>query len=239
MEYAFMGLEPGFRNELLAALPVGELDQLRPNLHPVTFVMRQVLHEVGAPIDEVFFLESGLVSLTADTKDTGLVEVGMTGREGFVGTSVPLNARASAVHQTIVQMPGAGNRMRAPAFRDALATLPAFRDRCLRYVQFVMVQTSQSAACNVRHEMPERLARWLLMCRDRHDSDDLPMTQEFLSYMLGVRRAGVSVVANALQSTGAIRLSRGTLTVLDRAVLEEEACSCYGMIEDSRKSIMG
>ncbi len=230
---------PAFRNELLAALPAEELDQLRPNLHPATFVLRQVLHEVGTPIDDVFFPESGLVSLTADTKDTGFVEVGMTGREGFVGTAVPLNAQASAVHQAIVQMPGTGHRLRAPAFRDALAAMPVLRDRCLRYVQFVMVQTAQSAACNARHEMPERLARWLLMCRDRTDSDELPMTQEFLSYMLGVRRAGVSVVANALQSTGVIRLSRGHLTVLDRAGLEQEACSCYRLIEDSRKQIVG
>ena len=129
--------------------------------------------------------------------------------------------------------------MRALAFREALAVMPALRDQCLRYVQFVMVQTAQSAACNVRHELPERLARWLLMCRDRTDSDELPMTQEFLSYMLGVRRAGVSVVANALQSTGFIRQSRGSLTILDRAGLEQEACSCYRMIEDSRKQIIG
>ena len=230
---------PAFRNELLAALPADELDRLRPDLHPATFVLRQVLHEVGSPMDDVFFPESGLVSLTADTKDTGLVEVGMTGREGFIGTAVPLNAKADAVHQAIVQMPGAGHRMRAPAFRDALAAMPVLRDLCLRYVQFVMVQTAQSAACNARHELPERLARWLLMSRDRIDSDDLPMTQEFLSYMLGVRRAGVSVVANALQSTGVIRLSRGHLTVLDRAGLQEEACSCYEMIENNRKRIMG
>ncbi len=235
-----MGFDaPVFRNELLAALPMDELEQLRPNLHPVTFVLRQVVHEVGSPIDDVFFPESGLVSLTADTRDTGLVEVGMTGREGFVGTAVPLNAKASAVHQAIVQIPGTGHRMRAPVFRDALATMPVLRDWCLRYVQFVMVQTAQSAACNARHEMPERLARWLLMSRDRTDCDDLPMTQEFLSYLLGVRRAGVSVVANALQSTGVIRLSRGNLTVLDRAGLEEQACSCYQVIKDSRKSIMG
>lgn len=230
---------PVFRNELLSALPLDELDQLRPDLHAVTFVLRQVLHEIGSPIDDVFFPESGLVSLTADTKDTGLVEVGMTGREGFVGTAVPLNASPSAVHQAIVQIPGSGYRMRAPMFRDALAAMPALRDRCLRYIQFVMVQTAQSAACNARHDMPERLARWLLMSHDRIDSDDLPMTQEFLSYMLGVRRAGVSAVANALQATGAVRLSRGHLTVLDRAGLEDEACSCYRLIEDSRKQITG
>ena len=229
---------PVFRNDLLSFLPSDELERLRPHLRPVTLVLHQVLHEVGSSIDDVFFPESGLVSLTADTKDSGLVEVGMTGREGFVGTAVPLNTEARAVHQAIVQIPGTAHRMRAPDFRDALAAMPALRDWCLRYVQFVMVQTAQAAACNARHEMPERLARWLLMSHDRIDCDELPMTQEFLSYLLGVRRAGVSVVANALQSTGVIRLSRGSLTVLDRAGLEEQACSCYQMIRDSRRVIM-
>ena len=228
-----------FRNDLLASLPPDELDQLRPNLHPATFVFRQVVHEVGSPLDDVFFPESGLISLTADTSDTGLVEVGMTGREGFVGTAVLLNPQALATHQAIVQLPGTGHRMRAPLFREALATMPSLQERCLRYVQFVMMQGAQSAACNARHELPERLARWLLMSRDRADDDEMPMTQEFLSYMLGVRRAGVSVVASALQSTGVIRLSRGHVTVLDRPGLEQEACSCYRMIEDSRRSIMG
>ena len=162
----------------------------------------------------------------------------MTGREGFAGTSVPLNASATAIHRAIVQMPGAGNRMRASTFQDALATMPSFRDRCLRYVQFVMVQASQSAACNARHGMPGRLARWLLMSLDRNDTAILPMTQEFLSYMLGVRRAGVSVVVNGLQATGAIRLARGKLTVLDRTLLESEACSCYQFVKDCRANIL-
>ena len=172
---------PAFRNELLAALPPDELDQLSPNLHPTMFVLRQVLRESGSSFDDVFFPEGGLVSLTADTKDIGFVVVGMTGRESFVGTAVPLNAKAIAVHQAMVQIPGSGHRMRASAFRDAMAVMPVFRNRCLRYVQFVMLRTAQLAACNARHEMPERLARWLLLSRDRIDCDELPTMQEFLS----------------------------------------------------------
>lgn len=229
----------GLSNELLCSLPPDELNRLRPYLSPVTLVLSQILHEVEAPVDEVYFLETGLISLTADTNDKGQVEVGMTGREGFVGLSVLLNPEPVSVHRALVQVPGRAHRLRAATFREVLEVSPALRDRCLRYVQVMLVQNSQVAACNARHSLPERLARWLLMSRDRIDGDELPMTQEFLSYMLGVRRAGISVVANALQSQGLIRQSRGRITLLDRAGLEKRACSCYGIIERSRARIMG
>ncbi len=228
----------GFRNELLRSLPANELALMRPCLLPVTFVMSQVLHEAEAPIDEVYFLESGLVSLTADTSDNGLVEVGMTGREGFVGVTMLLSPQPVSVHRAFVQIPGRAYRVRATAFRELTGTLPVLRDRCLRCVQVMLMQSSQIAACNARHDLPGRLARWLLMSRDRIDGDDLPMTQEFLSYMLGVRRAGISVVANALQSQGLIRQSRGRITILDRSGLEGKACACYRLIERNRARIM-
>ena len=228
-----------FRNELLRALPADELQRLRPHLVPVTLVVSQVLHEAEARIDEVFFLESGLAFLTADTRDHGLVEVGTTGRDGFVGLAVLLSPEPFSVHRAFVQIPGRAYRLRATALREMAEALPTLRDRCLRYVQVMLMQNSQIAACNARHELPGRLARWLLMSRDRIDGDDLPMTQEFLSAMLGVRRAGISVVANALQTQGLIRQSRGRITVLDRAGLEEKACTCYRMIEHNRARIMG
>ena len=231
--------QPSFRNELLAALPKDVQAQLRPHLRRVSLSMEQELHEVGNPIDYVYFVEAGLVSLTAETGDNGFVEVGMTGREGLVGTAALLNPDAVAVHRAIVQISGTALRMDAPTLRGLVEQHPALRDRCLRYLQVVMVQTSQAAACNARHELPERLARWLLMVRDRADSDEVPMTQEFLSYMLGVRRAGVSVVASALQAQGLIQQSRGRVAILDRAGLEQEACPCYRLIEDSRRQIMG
>ncbi len=227
------------RNELLRALPAADLERIRPHLMPVTLVLSQVLHEFDAPTDETFFVESGLVSLTADTNDNGQVEVGMTGREGFVGLAALLSPTPISIHRAFVQVPGRANRIQNTVFRRLVDQSPALRDRCLRYVNVMLVQNSQIAACNARHGLPERLARWLLMSRDRIDFDDLPMTQEFLSYMLGVRRAGVSVVANALQAQGLIRQSRGRITLLDRAGLEAKACSCYGLLERSRARIMG
>jgi CRP-like cAMP-binding protein len=228
-----------FRNELLCSLPTGDLDRIRPYLKPVTLVLSQVLHEVDAALDNAYFIESGLISLTANTGDSGQVEVGMTGREGFVGLAALLNPTPYSIHRALVQVPGRANRIQTTILRELVVASPALRDRCLLFIQVMLVQNSQIAACNARHSLQERLARWLLMSRDRIDTDDLPMTQECLSYMLGVRRAGVSVVANALQAEGLIRQSRGRITLLDHAGLQAKACSCYHVVERSRTQIMG
>ena len=229
---------PEYRNALLASLPSAELEVLAPQLRPVSLVAQQVLHERGNPVEDVYFLESGVVSLTADTGDVALVEVGMTGREGLVGTAAVLTEKALSIHRGLVQQPGTAHRMSAAAFRAATLSLPQFRQRCFCQVHLTMIQTAQSAACNARHELPQRLARWLLMSHDRADGNDLPMTQEFLSYMLGVRRAGVSVVTSMLQGAGIIRQSRGRLTILDRARLETQACPCYRLVEENRMQVM-
>ncbi|RYF11633.1 MAG: Crp/Fnr family transcriptional regulator [Oxalobacteraceae bacterium] len=231
--------EPGFRNELLAVLSKEDVEPLRSRLQRVKLISEQVLHEPSEHLDHVYFPEEGVVCLTADTQDAGIVEVGMIGRDGMIGVSVMLNPDPTAVHRALVQVPGIATRMQTAVFNELVDRSPAFRDRCLRYIQVLMVQTAQAAACNARHELPERLARWLLMSHDKLDRDDMPMTQEFLAYMLGVRRTGVSQVANTLQSTGAIRQSRGRITILDRSLLEAEACNCYRFIEDSRRKIMG
>jgi len=196
------------------------------------------LSSYGALIEDVYFVQEGLVCLTADTGDNGYVEVGMTGRDGLVGASVLLDPDAVSAHRLLVQVPGHALRMRAAVLREAIEQCPVLHDRCLRYLQVLMIQASQSAACNARHEMPERLARWLLMTRDRVDTDELPILHEFLAQMIGVRRAGVSIVASALQATGAIRQGRGRITVLDRARLEAEACHCYHFTEAHRRRIM-
>ena len=225
-------------NQILAALSAEDSERMRPHLHRVALIMEQVLHEAGDPLEEVYFVEAGLVSLTANTGDHGMVEVGMTGREGLVGTSALLSPHAQAIHRALVQIGGSAWRMRSAVLREMMEQSPALRDRCFGYLQVVMAQTSQSAACNARHELPERLARWLLMSRDRADSDTIPMTQEFLSYMLGVRRAGVSIAVAALRARGLIQQSRGHMAILDRAGLEQQSCTCYRLIEDSRKQIM-
>jgi CRP-like cAMP-binding protein len=227
-----------FRNEILASLPDDDITALMPMLTRVSLVSQQVLHERETPIVDVFFIENGIASLSADTLDEGQVEVGLTGWEGFVGASVILNPDALSVHRAFVQVNGSAYRMSAVALRAAIERSGRLRDRCLRYVDLLMVQTSQAAACNARHNLPERLARWLLMTRDRVDTHHLPVTQEFLSIMLGVRRAGVSLAASALQTGGLIRQSRGRITIIDNAGLEAASCDCYRIIQQSRNRIL-
>jgi CRP-like cAMP-binding protein len=229
--------EAVYRNHILAASPAVELELLRPHLSRMTMVSGQVLHEANSPVTDVFFIENGVVSLAADTHDQGRVEVGLLGREGFAGASVILNAKPWSVHRAFTQAPGDVYRMSAAALRSAVEQSASLRHRCLRHVEMLMVQTSQVAACNARHNLSERLARWLLMVRDRIDDGNLPMTQEFLSVMLGVRRSGVSVAASTLQAAGLIRLSRGYVTILDHDGLAAASCDCYRIIEQSRKRI--
>ena len=211
-------------NRILAALPSAERNQLQPLLQPVRFALQQVLHEIGKPIDAVYFVGSGLISVTADTHDHGLVEVGMIGRESFAGGQLLLHPLGPAIHRSFAQIPGTAHILPARDFLHALQTLPVFRDLCHRALQFLMVQTSQTAACNARHELPGRLARWLLMSLDRMDGDTLPVKHEFLSSMLGVRRAGVSTVVGSLEHAGLIRTARGQITIVDRPGLEHHAC---------------
>ncbi len=228
-----------YKNDILKAMPAEVLDALRPHLMHVQIVMSQVLHEVGGPIDDVYFVEEGLVSLTADTQDAGQVEVGMIGHDGIAGLSALLVPGTVAYHRAFVQAPGFALRMRTTTLREMADRYPAFRDQCLRFQQLMMNEAAQSAACNARHELPKRLARWLLTTCDRLASDEVPMTQEFMSFMLGSRRAGVSAVATALSEQGMIRQMRGRMIVLDRGKLEHEACPCYRLVEDRRQQIMG
>ena len=227
------------RNEILAALPLAEIALLRVHLHHITMVSGQVLHEPNRPIMDVFFVDEGIVSLAASTHDNGRTEVGLTGREGLVGVSALLNPEPYSAYRSFTQVKGGAYRISTAAFRSAIDQSATLRDRCLRYVETLMVQSSQVAACNTRHNLPERLARWLLMVRDRIDSDNLPMTQEFLSVMLGVRRSGVSVAASTLQAGGLIRVQRGHVMVLDPDGLEAASCDCYRTIQASRERILG
>lgn len=230
---------PRFCNRLLAALAPSGLEFLRPHLHgPVELAQGQTLHVRGHPIAEVYFPETGVASLTAGTLD-GDVEVGLTGREGFVGAAILLDPGAVALHQAFVQIPGTAWRVPAPALCQAVEQSPVLREHLLRYVYFLMAQSGQTVACNTRHTVPQRLARWLLMVHDRVDGDLLALRQEAVSLMLGVRREGVSVAAGALQASGLIRQSRGRITVLDRRGLEEAACGCYCAVRDSQGRILG
>lgn len=217
-------------NRLLASLPASAFAALRQDLEPVPLPLKQVLSAPGAPVAHVFFPESGMVSLVHPLEDGAQIEVGVIGREGFVGVPALLGADTSPT-EAMVQIPGSGLRLAVAVFRDQLRQSQPLSDLLLRYAQALHVQVAQTAACNGRHVLPERLARWLLMARDRADSDELPLSHEFLSMMLGARRVGVTLALGALRTAGIIRNRHGKVTIVDRAALEEASCECYRSIK--------
>jgi CRP-like cAMP-binding protein len=227
------------RNRLLAALPPEALAALRPRLEPVELPLRKTLHAVGEPITSIYFPETGYVSMLATLEDGDSAEVGLVGREGMVGLPVLLGAECDDI-EAMVQNPGTALRMDARAFRAELDRAPAVRTLLLRYALVHHGQVARTAACNGRHHTDQRLARWLLMAHDRTTgNDEFPMTHEFLSMMLGVRRAGVTMAAGQLQKAGFIRYERGCVEVTDRPGLESVACECYGVVRRASDILLG
>jgi CRP-like cAMP-binding protein len=226
------------RNGLLAALPPDDFARLAPTLWPVRLDMKQVLHEPERPIEAVYFPEAGMVSLVARLEDGAGQEVGLVGREGVVGLAVALGAESVGT-EALVQADGAALRVNADELRAAFEQSAALRTLLLRYAQVFLAQVTQTAACNGRHTVDERLARWLLMAHDRADGDEFVMTQEFMAMMLGVRRAGVSVAIGILQKAGVIGHAYGRVTILDRAGLEAASCECYGAVQRQFGRLLG
>ncbi len=220
-----------FRNTILAALPAVELALLRPHLIRTSLVNAQPIHEAGERIDQVYFFEHGFASMVAVSDDSGgSVEVGLVGWDSMVGLGVLLNPYAIAFNRTMVQNPGVAYRMSTAALLTVLEQAPILHAMLLRGVEVLMAQVAQTAACNSRHALPQRCARWLLLAQDRVEGDELRLTQEFLSMMLAVRRSGVTVALQTLQSEGFIRSGRGRILVCDRAGLEGAACECYDRV---------
>jgi CRP-like cAMP-binding protein len=218
-------------NRLLRALSPDDLDPLRPHLEPVPLPQKQTLSSAGTPIDHVYFPQGGMVSLVQPLENGTLIEVGMIGNEGLVGTPVLLGADSSPL-ETIVQIPGSALRMQVSAFREEVDRRTGLLVMLLRYVQALHIQVSLTAACNGRHTVPERLARWLLTAHDRSTNDQLPLSHEFLSQMLGVRRAGVTVALGTLKTAGLIRNTHAQVHIIDRVGLEAASCECYHTVRD-------
>jgi CRP-like cAMP-binding protein len=220
---------------VLAALPPADYRRLARSLQPVNLEFGTILCEAGASIRHVYFPLDSLVSLLAAVGDGDPLEVGLVGKEGMVGTPLALGSPTSPV-QELVQ--GAGKALRMPAkhFVAELARSPRLRrllDRCI----FLNMSTAmQVAACNKSHVLEARLARWLLMVRDRLATETFFLTQEFLARMLGVRRAGVNETAGVLQGRSLIRYTRGRITILDTAGLTSAACSCYATIRKMERA---
>ena len=220
-----------FRNRLLATLGEQDRDQLERHLQPVDLSPGQLLFDKGDAFDRLYFPESGVISIVAPFTSGPPAEMATTGREGVCSVSAVLGAgRAFSRHQ--VQVPGAALAMDIEVFRRVQRELPRFNEVLLVYGRAFLAQVLQSVACNAMHSVEERCARWLLMCRDRSEGERFLLTQEFLAEMLGVSRASVNLVARTLQSAGLIRYSRGGITIVDPAGLEQTACECYRTVRD-------
>lgn len=222
----------GMRNKLLGAIPEQELEILLESAERVALKPRQVLHHWRLPMEYVYFIERGLVSVSARVDNDEFVEAWLVGSEGLVGSPLVLaeEGSQSTPHRRVVQIGGEAVRIPTREFLVVLPTLPYTRRLLQRYVQAVLFQASQFGACNAAHTVRERFIRWLLVARDCIESDDLPITHEVVSQLLGVRRATVTQVVEALHREGLVRAGRGLISVVDVKGLQATSCACYGMV---------
>jgi len=221
---------PQSENHILAALPAEDYERLSPHLESVELHHSQILYKAGGSMDYVYFPSNSMVSLISQLSDGSNVEIGITGYEGMVGVSSVLGVDKSP-HEAMVQIPDGAVRMKASVLIEEFKRGGAMQESVLRYIQMLLLQTGQIAACNRLHSIGERLARWLLMSHDRCRCDELPFTQEFLAIMLGIRRAGVTEAAIILQTEGYINYRRGHINILDRPGLEDFTCECYEIVK--------
>ena len=217
-------------NWLLDALPFEDYERLLPDLEPVFFSLGEVVYESGAQLGHVYFPTTSVVSLLYTMLDGATAEMGLVGKEGVVGIALFMGGDTTP-NRTVVQSGGQAFKLRAKAMQHEFDRGGAFQHLLLRYTQALITQISQTAVCNRLHSVEQRLCRWLLMTHDRTQSDELQMTQEFISNMLGVRREGVTHAAHGLQDQGLISYVRGHIKILDRQGLEAHVCECYGVVK--------
>jgi CRP-like cAMP-binding protein len=229
---------PSLANKLLAALSPADARLLTPHLQRVDLPLRKQLETAQRSIEHIYFPESGFVSVVADGDGNNRVEVGMIGREGMTGLAVVLGTDRSP-NETFVQNAGKGLKMPAEELRKAMAQSASLRSRLLLYAHTFVVQATQTAKANARGQLEERLARWLLMAHDRIGGDELVITHEFLSVMLGVRRPGVTVALSLLEKTALITTDRGVISIVDRRGLKQAANGAYGVPEAEFKRVFG
>lgn len=222
---------PQSENHILASLPAKDYERLSSHLESIELTHSHILYEAGGLMDYVYFPTNSMISLISQLSDGSSVEIGVTGYEGMIGVSAMLGVDRSP-HEAMVQIPDGAVRIKAGILKEEFKRGEALHDSLLRYVQMLLLQTGQIAACNRLHSIGERLARWLLMSLDRCNCDDLPLTQEFLAMMLGIRRAGVTEAALILQAEEYITYRRGHVQILDRAGLEDFTCECYRIVKD-------
>jgi len=223
-------------NEILNAIPDVEYNSLRSELEFVQLPHHHILHEAGERLEFAYFLNEGLASLVVLTSDGRSVEVSIVGHEGIVGTPLAVGMHRGP-YRTIMQISGTAFRIKAEMLEALLDEMPELRLLLNRFVLVQGLQIAQIAACNRLHEIEQRLARWLLMCQDRVESEYLPVTHEFLAQMLGTGRPSVSLAAGILQKAGTIENARGNVKILNRPELEKAACECYRAIQHFNRTL--
>ncbi len=217
------------RNRLLLALPSSDLEKLLPDLELILCHREQILMDADSSLDHVFFPDGGVVSVVAVYADGSIIEMATIGREGCTAVQAILGATSSSV-RLLVQIPGSAARMSLATFTRAMETMPSFRNLMFAYAQAFLEQVLVSVACNGAHSLRQRLARWLLMMRDRGDGDTLQITQSLLADMLGVQRPTITNAAKELERAGLIARGRRQVTILDRQGLLDVSCECYRLV---------
>ena len=225
-------------NHLLATLPRDSYERLRPHLEPITFSLGEVVYESGGHMRYVYFPTTSHISLLYTMIDGSTAEMGLVGNEGVVGIALFMGGETTP-NRAMVQGGGLAYRMKSKSMLDEFKLGGEFQHLMLRYTQALITQISQTAVCNRLHSVEQRLCRWLLMTHDRTNSDQLQMTHEFISNMLGVRREGVTVAARRLQEAGMISYVRGHINILDRQQLLAHVCECYQVVIAEHERLLG
>jgi CRP-like cAMP-binding protein len=223
-----------FRNAILSRLPPETIEMLGPK--PLDFELRLTFYEPNEPIEYVYFPEDGVVSVISLMENGAAIEVGTFGREGMAGSVLVLNTE-TVPFRYFIQIAGHGFRVSAKRFLAALAASEPLRNAVLRFESDFRTQTMQGMACNGLHSIEQRCCRWLLMTRDRLDTDDIKLTQEFLAMMLGVRRSSVTEVIAPLQELNIVRSKRGTISIVNRKALEARVCECYWVMVQRERDL--
>src|ERR1700688_551881 len=218
-------------NRLLLALPARNLKQLMPELEQIRCQREQVLMDADSSLEHIYFPDSGVVSVVAVYADGSVIEMATIGREGSTGVQAVFGAKISSV-RLLVQIPGSAAKMLRAAFTRAMGSMPSFRDLMYAYFQAFLDQVMVSVACNGAHSLKQRLARWLLMMRDRCDDDTLLITQDLLAEMLGAQRPSITIAARELERAGLIERGRRKVTILDRKGLTKASCECYQLVRE-------
>jgi len=224
-------------NRLLASLPREEYQRLSPHLEPVRFPVGKILYNKGDTVGHAYFPRDGMLSLLSTSEDGRTIEVGIIDRDGVAGLPAILGVK-TAPYQIVTQLPTNALRIKGAVLKEEFVRGGRLQDILLRYLHALVTQVAQSASCTRFHRPEDRLCRWLLASHDRAQSDTIHLTQEFLSYMLGLPRTSVTALAAALQLKGVIRYSRGKITIINRSHLEACACDCYRLLRDEFRSIL-